>query len=73
MSTWTTDRAKIAALSRSRSADDPELVAARQRLRTERLAEQIKRTVDAAPPLTGEQRAHLAALLRPTVGDADVA
>jgi len=34
-------------------------------LEAERLAERIKRIVDAAPPLTGEQRAKLALLLQP--------
>jgi hypothetical protein len=33
-------------------------------IRTERLAEYIRRTVDVAPPLTAEQRDQLALLLR---------
>ena len=63
MSEWTVYRARHAALSRSRAADDPELIAARRDLKAQRLADYITRTVDAAPPLTDEQRAHLAALL----------
>jgi hypothetical protein len=37
-------------------------------IRTARLEEQIKRVVDEAPPLTDEQRARLAQLLRPAAG-----
>ena len=62
---WTQERARVASLSRSRTPDDPDLIAARRNLRTERLADYIKRTVDAAPPLTAEQRDRLALLLRP--------
>jgi hypothetical protein len=62
---WTQERAKVASFSRSRAADDPELIAARRNLRAERLAMHIKQVVDAAPPLTSEQRERLALLLRP--------
>lgn len=65
MSSWTTERARVASLTRSRADDDPDLLDARCNLRAERLADYIKRTVDAAPPLTAEQRDRLAALLRP--------
>ena len=61
---FNTERARVAYLSRSRTPDDPELVDARRNMRAERLAEHIKRTVDAAPPLTVEQRDRLALLLR---------
>lgn len=44
--------------------------AARRSLKTERLSEHIRRTVDAAPPLTPEQRDRLALLLRAPSGDA---
>ena len=57
-------RGKVAALSRSRAADDPALVDARRDLRAERLADHIRRVVDEAPPLTTEQRDRLALLLR---------
>lgn len=63
MSTWTHHRAQVASLSRSRTPDDPDLVEARRNMRAERLADYIKRTVDAAPPLTPEQRARLSLLL----------
>lgn len=60
---WTHERAKIAALSRSRKPDDPELVAARRNLAAELRVEHIRKLVDAAPPLTNEQRGRIAAIL----------
>jgi hypothetical protein len=60
---WATERARIAALTRSRAADDPQLVEARRNLRAERLAEHVRRVVSEAPPLTEEQRARIAVLL----------
>lgn len=57
-------RARVAALSRSRSADDPDLLDARRDLHEARLAAYITATVDAAPPLTSDQRDRLALLLR---------
>jgi biotin operon repressor len=57
---WTADRARVAALTRSRSADDPVLLNARRDLAAARLEDYITRTVAAAPPLTPAQRAHLA-------------
>ena len=62
--TWTRERARVAALSQSRDPDDPELADARRSLKTERLADYIGRVVDEAPPLTVEQRDRLALLLR---------
>jgi len=61
---WTTERARVASLSRSRTPDDPELIAARQALRVERAADYIRKTVDAAPALSAAQRDRLALLLR---------
>ena len=61
---WTHERARVASLTRSRPADDPELVDAYRNLRAERLADYIRKTVDAAPPLSVEQRDRLALLLR---------
>jgi hypothetical protein len=60
----TSDRARVAALSRSRTDSDPDLLDARRSLKTERLAKAIQATVDTAPPLTPEQRDRLALLLR---------
>jgi hypothetical protein len=65
---WTAERARVASLSRSRRADDPDLANARRDLRAERLAKAIRETVDGAPPLTDEQRARLAALLHTPAG-----
>ncbi len=59
----TAARARHAALSAWRDADDPELVAARRQYQSERLAEHIRAVVDAAPPLSAEQRERLASLL----------
>jgi hypothetical protein len=61
---WTAERARVASLSRSRTPDDPDLVAARRDLKAERLADYIRRTVDAAPALDDAQRDRLALLLR---------
>lgn len=67
---WTQERARVASLTRSRAADDPELVAARRNLKAERMADFIRRQLDTWPPLTIEQRESVAALLRPTAGGA---
>lgn len=61
---WTQERARVASLSRSRTPNDPDLVAARQNLKTELLANYISRSVDAAPTLTQDQLNRLAGLLR---------
>jgi hypothetical protein len=58
-------RARIAALSRSRTDDDPELVEARRDLKAAKLEDYIRRVVSEAPPLTDQQRELLAGLLRP--------
>ncbi len=63
-SAWTHERARVASLTSSRKPDDPDLIAARRNLRTERLADHIERTVAAAPPPTPEQRDRLVALLQ---------
>ncbi len=67
---WQQERARVASLTRSRQADDPELIEARRRLRTERTAAYIEKMLAEAPPLTDEQRARLAELLRPVRGGA---
>ncbi len=63
MTSWTSERARVASLTRSREASDPDLLDARRNLRAARLDDYIRRTVDAAPELTVEQRANAAALL----------
>lgn len=70
---WRTHRARVASLTRSRAADDPDLTGARRDLRAARLADFITRTVDTAPPLTPAQLDRLALLLRPEVGGPDAA
>ncbi len=61
---WTHERAKIAALSRSRTADDPEILDARRNLRAGRAEDYIRELVAAAPPLSDAQLDRLALLLR---------
>lgn len=61
---WTSERARIASLSRSRKPDDPELETARRNLRAAKLEEYVQRVVDAAPPLTPEQIDRVSVLLR---------
>jgi hypothetical protein len=60
---WKQERARIAGLTRSRPADDPELIEARRRLRAERLAEHVKKVVAEFPPLTDAQCERIAGLL----------
>lgn len=57
--------ATVAAVQRHGGADDPRLPDLRRNLRAAQLEEHIRRVVDAAPPLTDEQRERIAALLRP--------
>jgi hypothetical protein len=64
VSSKTISRARVAALSRSREADDPELVGARRDLAAANIEAAIERYVASAPPLTEEQADRIAALLR---------
>ncbi len=64
MSSWTIERADVAALSRSRNPDDPSLQAARRELRAAPAEDYIRKLVDTAPPLTEAQKDRLAVLLR---------
>lgn len=61
---WTTERARIAGMTRSRPADDPDLLAARQNFKALRLEDHIRRVVSEAPPLTDAQRDRIATILR---------
>jgi hypothetical protein len=63
--TWRAHRGRLNALRRHRSPDDPAIADAARDLKATRLADHIRAVVDAAPPLTEEQRARLAALLAP--------
>lgn len=58
-------RARIAALSRDRAPDAPEITAARRELIEAKAAAYIEKVLTEAPPLTNEQRTRLAELLRP--------
>lgn len=62
--TWTSERARVASLTRSRKSDDPELIEARRNMRALKLEEHVLRVVAEAPPLTNEQRERIASLLR---------
>ncbi len=55
---WTHERARVAALSRDRDSDDPDLIAARQALRGARLVDHVERIANDSPPptLTPAQR-----------------
>lgn len=56
-------RGRVAALSRSRSIDDPDLLAARRDLAEASIAEHIAKVIAKSPPLTVEQRDRIAAIL----------
>jgi hypothetical protein len=58
-------RARLAALTRHRPADDPDVVQASRDLKVAGAERYIADLVAAAPPLTGDQLARLAAILRP--------
>lgn len=60
---WTSERARVASLSRSRPADDPDLLEARHALKVARFEDHIAKLVADAPPLTDEQARRLAVLL----------
>lgn len=62
-----TARARIAARKRW-NPEDPQIVDDQRALKVATLEEHIRRIVDAWPPLTLEQRAKLAILLRPEAG-----
>jgi hypothetical protein len=61
---WTTERAKLAALYRHQPGDTAAIDVARRNLRAARLEDVIRRAVVEAPPLTDDQRARLARILR---------
>ena len=56
---------RLAALSRSRSDDDPEVLSTRQKLAAAKIHAYVKQVVAIAPPLTAEQCAKVTELLRP--------
>lgn len=61
---WPVLRARIAGLSRDRSADDPDLIAARRDLAAIRLREIVRKRIDTGPTLTADQLDSVVAILR---------
>ncbi len=59
---WTAERARYASLTRSRTADDPELLVARRALRVERAADYLAAFVGEVS-LTDAEISRLTALL----------
>ena len=57
-------RARIAALSRDRNQDDPEIIGARRALAAALLEEQVQRVIGGWPPLSEAQINKIAAILR---------
>mgnify|MGYP001019757591 CR=1 FL=1 len=57
-------RGRVAGLSRDRSPDDPEFLAARRDLAALTLEEHVERVLAKAPPLTDEQAERIARRLR---------
>jgi hypothetical protein len=56
-----TRRARLAALTRHRGAEAPEVVALRGEVQVAALVRYVRRVLDQAPPLTPEQRRQLVA------------
>lgn len=71
MSTALSHRGRVAALTRSRPADDPELIEAKQALKAATTEAWIQKQLASAPPLTVAQREKLAHLLAPSVTTAE--
>ena len=62
-STFRSERARYASLTRSRPADDPELVTSRQRMHEQGLIDAIERALQKATPITGKVHERIIALL----------
>lgn len=71
--TWRAERARIAALTRSRPSDDPDLIEARRRMRAARAAVALHQAIAAEPPFTVDERRQLAAIALGEEVAADVA
>lgn len=59
---WTKARSELAVAVRCGGTPD-EIAAHRQNFKFEKLADHVQSAIDSVPPLTPEQRAHIAALL----------
>lgn len=55
-------RARVASLTRSRTVDDPDLIAARRDLAAAAATSHIERILATAPPLSADQRQRIAGL-----------
>lgn len=64
MSAIKSGRGRVAALTRSRTPDDPELLSARRDLAADVIAQHVAKVVAKAPPLTPAQRDRIGAILR---------
>jgi hypothetical protein len=60
---WRSEHGRVAALSRSRSPDDPALIAARRALGLARTEDSIRRAIESAPPLDADALARIRALI----------
>ena len=61
--TFYRERAKVNSLTRSRPADDPELLAARSLMAEESLVDAVAKALKKSPPLTPAVRERINALL----------
>jgi hypothetical protein len=61
-------KCRIAALSRSRASDDPDLVEARRSLKAAKLTAHVEKIVAEWPELTPDQLQRVALLLKPRPG-----
>lgn len=69
---WTSERARVASLTRSRAPDDPDLLAARRNLQAARLEDQVARAVDDPAQLARAARIVRTALARQRLTLADL-
>ena len=70
MSSWTSARARLAALSRDHTPDSPIVVEARRELLAARLEDHVRRALTGDPELTAEQWQHIANMLPAAGGEA---
>jgi hypothetical protein len=63
-------RGRLNAMQRHHGPDDPRVVELRRETAADAIARYVRKVVDAAPPLTDEQRNRIAALLRAPAADA---
>lgn len=66
---WTTERARVASLTRSRKPDDPDLLQARRALAIARVEQRVREAVESSPPLPADVEARLRDLIRSVGAD----